>query len=134
MQLLGFTKQQSGKDPCTSARAYSFSTGPANPPKASKPAIIEDSRFGKDRELRRIICDWCYELKVGNEAGAFWDREAMPVAGARQAAWERGAWDASWYCIDCYVLYYNCSYEAVYHKLGFSKRAQKKARFAKGRA
>ena len=134
MQFLGFSKQQSGKDPWMSARASSSSTGPANPPKASKPAIIKDSRFGKERELRKIICDGCYKVKVGNEAGAFWDREAMPVAGARGAAWERGAWDASWYCTDCYMLYYNCSHEAVYQRLGFTERAGKKARFAKGKA
>ena len=134
MQFLGFRKQQSGKDPWMSARASSSSTGPENPPKASKPAIITDSRFGKQRELRKIICDGCYQEKVGNEAGAFWDREAMPVAGARKAAWERGAWDASWYCTDCYMLYYNCSHEAVYQRLGFTERAGKKARFAKGKA
>ena len=134
MQFLGFTKQQSEKDPWMSACASSSSTGPANPPKASKPAIIKDTRFGKEREQRKIICDGCYKLKVGNEAGAFWDREGMPAAGARQAAWERGAWDASWYCTDCYMLYYDCSYQAVYHKLGFTERAGKKARFAKGKA
>ena len=134
MQFLGFTKQQSGKDPRMNACASSSSTGPANPPKASKPAIINDTRFAKEREQRKIICDGCDKLKVGNEAGAFWNREGMPAAGEREAAWERGAWDASWYCTGCYVLYYKCSYEAVYHKLGFSERAGKKARFAKVRA
>ena len=134
MEYLGFSNQQSRKAPSMRARAASASTGPANPSKARKPAVIKDTRFGKERELREIICDGCYKLKVGNEAGAFWDREGMPAAGARQAAWERGAWDASWYCTDCYMLYYDCSYEAVYHKLGFTERAGKKARFAKGKA
>ena len=42
--------------------------------------------------------------------------------------------DASWYCTECYMLYYNCSYEAVCDMLGFSGRAGKKARYAKGKA
>ena len=133
MEYLGFSKRQSRKDPAMSARAVSASTGPAHPPNARKPAIIEDTRFEKERELRKIRCDRCYKLKVGNEAGAFWDRADMPAAGSRKAAWERGAWDASWYCTDCYMRYYNCSQQEVYRRLGFTERDRKKARFAQGK-
>ena len=116
------------------ARAVSASTGPANPPKARKPASIADTRFEKKREQRQTCCDQCNDLKVGNEAGAFYHRENMPPAGERQAAWERGDWDASWYCTECYMLFYDCSYGAVCDILGFSGRAGKKARYAKGKA
>ena len=73
-------------------------------------------------------------MKGGNKAGAFWHRQNMPPAGERKAAWARGDWDATWYCTECYMLYYNCSYEAVCDMLGFSGRAGKKARYAKGKA
>ena len=117
-----------------SARAVSASTGPANPPKARKPASIADGRFEKKREQRQTRCDQCNHLKVGNEAGAFYHRENMPPAGERQAAWQRGDWDASWYCTECYMLFYDCSYGAVCDMLGFTGRAGKKARYAKGKA
>ena len=39
----------------------------------------------------------------------------MPLAGERKAAWE----------CDCYKLYYNCSYDAVFDMLGFTERAAK---------
>ena len=134
MEYLGFSKRQSGKDQFMSARAVSASTGPANPPKARKPASIADTRFEKKRELRQTRCDQCNELKGGNEAGAFCHRQNMPPAGERKAAWECGDWDATWYCTECYMLYYNCSYGAVCDMLGFTGRAGKKARYAKGKA
>ena len=133
MEYLGFSKRQSRKDQFMSARAVSASTGPANPPKAKKPASIADTRFEKKRELRQTRCDQCKKLKGGNEAGAFCHRQNMPPAGERKAAWECGDWDASWYCTECYIKYYNCSYEAVCDMLGFSGRAGKKARYAKGK-
>ena len=117
-----------------SARAVSASTGPANPPKARKPASIADTRFEKKRELRKARCDQCNELKGGNEAGAFCHRQNMPPAGERKAAWECGDWDASWYCTECYMQYYNCSYGAVCDMLGFTERDAKKACYAKGKA
>ena len=134
MEYLGFSKRQSRKDQFMSARAVSASTGPANPPKARKPASIADTRFEKKRELRQTRCDQCNELKGGNEAGAFCHRQNMPPAGERKAAWECGDWDATWYCTECYMLYYNCSYGAVCDMLGFTGRAGKKARYAKGEA
>ena len=100
-------------------------------PKARKPASIADTRFEQKREQRQTCCDQCNHLKVGNQAGAFYHRQNMPPAGERQAAWERGDWDASWYCTECYMRYYNYSYEAVCEKLGFTGRAGKKARYAK---
>ena len=125
---LGFTKRQSQKDQFVSARAASASTGPANPPKPRKPASIADTRFLQKRELRRARCGQCGELKGGNEAGAFWHRHNMPPWVEREAAWECGDWDATWYCTECYMVYCNCSYGAVCDMLGFSARSAKKAR------
>ena len=51
-----------------------------------------------------------------------------------KAAWDRGDWHATWYCTECYMLYYNCSYGAVCDILGFSERGAKKARYAAGEA
>ena len=134
MEHLGFSKRQSRKDQFRPARADSASTGPANPRKARQPTSITDTRFQKQRELRQIRCDHCEQLKGGNAAGAFCHRKNMPPAGERQAAWERGDWDATWYCTECYMQYYNCSYGAVCDMLGFTGRAGKKARYAKGKA
>ena len=103
-------------------------------PKARKPASIADTRFEQKREQRQTCCDQCNHLKVGNQAGAFYHRDDMPPAGERKAAWERGDWDASWYCIDCYRRHYKSSYAAVREMLGFTERAEKKARYAKGKA
>merc|ERR1712023_245654 len=134
MEYLGFSKRQSRKDQFMSARAVSASTGPTNPAKARKPASIADTRFEQKREQRQTCCDHCNHLKVGNQAGAFYHRDNMPPAGEREAAWERGDWDASWYCIECYRRYYKSSYAAVREMLGFTERAEKKARYAKGKA
>ena len=30
----------------------------------------------------------------------------MPPTEERAAAWERGDWDATWYCTKCYMRYY----------------------------
>jgi len=106
-------------------RAASVSTGFVNPPKPRNPAIIDDSRFDKSRGQREHRCDKCEKLKVGNRAGAFRHIKNAPRAGDRKAAWERGDWDATWYCTDCYKLYYNCSYDAVFDMLGFTERAAK---------
>jgi len=133
MERLGFTKRQSLKDEVLRARAASASTGPANPTQARNPASIADKRFEKERELRQIRCDHCKQLKGGNAAGAFFHRKNMPPAGERQAAWERGDWDATWYCTECYMLYYERSYEDVCNILGFARRHAKKARYAEGK-
>ena len=134
MEYLGFNERQSRKDQFMSARAASASTGPANPPKARKPAGIRDTRFEKKRELRQTRCDQCNKVKGGNAAGAFCHRENMPAAGERKAAWERGDWDATWYCTECYMVYYDCSYEEICAMLGFTGRAAKKARYANEKA
>ena len=134
MERLGFTKRQSLKDEVLPARAASASTGPANPTQARNPASIADTRFEKQREQRQIRCDDCKQLKGGNAAGAFYHRKNAPCADDREEAWKRGEWDATWYCTECYMLYYNCSYGAVCDMLGFTGRAGKKARYAKGKA
>ena len=53
----------------------------------------------------------------------------MALVAEREAACERGDWDATWYCTECYMRYYNFSYEAVIDMLGFTERAAKKARY-----
>ena len=126
LEYLSFCKRPSKKDQFMSARAASASTGPANPPKPRKPASIADTRFDKKRKLRQVLCGQCGELKSGDEAGAYFHRQNMPPAGERKAAWERGDWDATWYCIECYMLFYNCSYGAVCDRLGFTDRSVKK--------
>ena len=135
MKYLGFSKRQSRKDQFMTARAVSASTGPANPPKARKSASIADTRFQKQRALRQTRCDQGNELKVGNEAGAFCYRQDMPPTNEREAAWERGDWDATWYCTECYMRYYDLEdYAAVRNMLGFTGRAAKKARYGKEEA
>ena len=55
-------------------------------------------------------------------------------AEEREAAWERGDWDATWYCTECYMRYYDLEdYAAVCNMLGFTGRAAKKARYGKGK-
>ena len=99
-----------------------------------EPASIADRRFEPKRTLRTARCDQCNEWKRGNEAGTFCYRQNMPPTEKREAAWERGDWDVTWYCTECYMQYYNCSYAEVCEMLGFTGRAGKKARYAKGKA
>jgi hypothetical protein len=94
------------------------------------PATITDTRFLRERVLRETRCEQCGKPFSGNEAGAYCHRENMPPAGERKAAWERGDWDATWYCIGCYMEYYDCSPKAIFDMLGFTGRAAKKARYA----
>jgi hypothetical protein len=118
MEYLGFSKRQSKKDAWIRA---------AHPRRPRTPATIADTRFEKKRALRETRCEQCGELFSGNEAGAYCHRENMPPAGERKAAWERGDWDATWYCIGCYMDYYDCSPKAIFDMLGFTERAAKKA-------
>ena len=134
LEYLGFSKRQSQKDQFMSARAVSASTGPRNPPTRRRPACITDTRFEKRRDLRTTRCDECGAQKFGNKAGAFCHSHDMPPAGEREAAWECGDWDATWYCTECYMRYYDCSYEAACDMLGFSERDAKKARYAYAKA
>ena len=113
----------------SSSEDTSASTGPAMPPKLRTPASIEDTRFEKKRVLRKSRCGQCGELKGGNASGAFYHRNTMPLVAEREAAWERGDWDATWYCTECYMRCHNFSYEAVIDMLGFTERAAKKARY-----
>jgi hypothetical protein len=130
MEYLGFSKRQSQKDQFMRAHAASASTDPANAPRPRKPTTIEDTRFLRERGLRETRCGECGDLFRGNEAGAYWHRKKMPRAGEREAAWERGDWDATWYCIECYMEYYDCPHKAILDWLGFTGRAAKKARYA----
>ena len=70
-------------------------------------------------------------MKCGNEAGTFCNRVNMPVAGAREKAWKCGVWDATWYCVGCFMKESQQSHEQVCHELGFTQRANKKARYSK---
>jgi hypothetical protein len=73
-------------------------TGQAAPRRPSK---IIDSRFDKRRCDRAICCDGCRYWYRGNAVGAFCHTRGMPTTLFRRAAWERGEWDATWYCIEC---------------------------------
>ena len=121
MYYLGFTKRQCDKELFMNTRAFN-----AFRYILRKPPTITDTRFAKERQFRQIRCCGCREVKCGNEAGAFVDR-CLP-AGERKQAWENGLWDASWYCIDCYMQYYKLSREEVCDLLGFTERARKKCR------
>ena len=130
MEYLGFTRRQSQKNKFMSARAASAPARPAHPPKPRKPASITDTRFEAKRGQREARCDQCNELKRGNEAGAFCHTQDMPPTDERKAACERGEWDATWYCTECYMRYYHLKdYEAARAMLGFAERAEKKARY-----
>ena len=109
-----------------STRAVNAFRAAANPHNGRNPPTITDTRFAKERQFRQTRCCGCREVKCGNEAGAFVDR-CLP-AGERKQAWENGLWDATWYCIDCYMQYYKLSREEVCDLLGFTERARKKCR------
>ena len=86
------------------------------------PAEIEDSRFEKVRCERHIRCDGCRLWYRGNAVGTFWWTRGMPSPASRRAAWARGDWDASWYCIPCCARYWDCSDCEVRAFLRFSAR------------
>ena len=74
-----------------------------------RPKRIIDSRFEKGRCVRVVCCDECGNWYQGNAVGTFCDTVDMPAPELRRAAWERGDWDASWWCIECYADYLQCS-------------------------
>ena len=117
MERLGFTTRQAQKNKFMAACVATL----------RRPGFIYDTRFDKTRATRQTVCDGCKELRCGNAAGAFYYRVGMPVAGERKAAWERGDWDATWYCVHCYMKLYGCSHWTVCEWLGFHERASKKA-------
>ena len=86
-----------------------------------RPMKIIDSRFEKGRCARSICCDNCHDWYHGNAVGTFWHTQNMPAPACRRAAWERGHWDATWYCKKCCAEYWHCSKEQVMDYLGFSK-------------
>ena len=128
-RCLGFTQRQSKKDEFMRARAARASIRISRPPNPSKPATIEDARFEHAIGLGPVRCDHCKALKRGNAAGAFWCRKNMPRTSGREAAWRCGAWDATWFCTECYMMYYQCDYAMVCDKLKFTERAAKKRAF-----
>ena len=85
-----------------------------------RPMEISDSRFERNRAARVICCDECRYWYRDNGVGTFWHTRGMPNAEFRKAAWERGDWDASWYCIECCAKYWECSKKEVMESLGFS--------------
>ena len=95
----------------------------------SRPSVIEDSRFEKDRRRRHIRCDGCRLWYCGNAVGTFWWHRGMPSPEFRGAAWARGEWDASWYCVPCCAKYWDCSDCEVREFLGFSARQALKDKF-----
>jgi len=99
------------------------------------PNQISDTRFDKERRHRGIRCDGCRELKQGNAVGTFAALSRRWLAPAcRREAWERGEWNASWYCVECYADYWECELEEVKDYLGFSRRRIEKEEFMAARA
>ena len=94
-----------------------------------RPMEIRDLRFEKGRLRRDILCDGCGFQFRGNAVGAFYDTERMPSPEFRRPAWERGEWDASWYCIGCFADFWHCSQERVMERLGFTTRQAQKNKF-----
>ena len=130
MEYFGFTRRQAQKEEFMSTRAASASAGPAHPRKPRKPATITDQRFETRRAQRVVVCDDCGGVKRGNDAGSFWQWRNMLPTGERRVAWERGDFDARWYCIECYRRFWGLrNHEDVYHWLNWSSRARKKACF-----
>ena len=68
---------------------------------------------------------WCW----GNGVGAFWHASYAPAAEFRREAWERGEWDASWYCIDCYAEHWACSEAQAREYFGFTARQARKNQY-----
>jgi hypothetical protein len=106
-------------------------TGPTAP---RRPRQIIDSRFQKSRTARAVRCDRCDVWHRGNAVGTFWHTRDMPSPENRKAVWEKGGWDASWYCIECVAEYWGCSDEAVMEHLGFRQRQDKKNQYTAARA
>ena len=93
------------------------------------PLQVDDTRFATARLERDIRCDGCGKWCQGNEAGCFEDTRRMPVAEQRKDAWEQGVWTALWYCVQCYMDYYQCSEAVIFEWCGFSERRRKKRAF-----
>ena len=93
------------------------------------PSQVDDTRFAIARLERDVRCDGCGKWCRGNEAGCFQHTGTMPIAEERKDAWERGIWIALWYCVQCYMEWYECSEAEIFEWLGFTKRRRKKRAF-----
>ena len=124
---LGFTQRRFKKEQFMRARAEAHGIGTDPTPQPRRPARIEDTRFDKRRAHRWVCCDGCQHWYQGNEVGAHCHREHMQPTAGRKTAWERGEWDATWYCIGCYQEHFDCSRSEVLNWLGFSLRDIRKA-------
>ena len=116
------------------------SAGQADSGKRKIPPTVTDLRFLKERGHRQYRCDneECPDrykkMKKGHDAGAFYHRKNLPKAGNRKSAWESGEWDATWYCTQCYMSWWDCTKEQVMVKLKFAPRAEKKAKYVQRNA
>ena len=106
-----------------------------------QPKVVSDNRFEMERKERWVYCDGCGTECNHNYKGDFflaaqrhyhkhfflsYDEHmfALPLAAKRAELWEKGSFDARWYCIQCYGKEWQMNTGKVAEVLGFTARKE----------
>ena len=81
-----------------------------------RPAVITDDRLGQKKKSRQIICDRCkktlvYKGQTVCHLGNFIHAPPKTAISLldRVKAWERGEWNATYYCVECLAVFHKCT-------------------------
>ena len=102
-----------------------------------RPTKVLDNRFAYERIKRWVYCDGCGTKCNHNYKGDFflaaqrhyhkhfhlsYDEHmfALPLSARREELWEKGSFDARWYCIKCYGKTWQMNPGYVAEMLGFT--------------
>ena len=102
-----------------------------------RPAVITDDRLRKKKKNRKIICDRCkktlvYQGQTICHLGNFIHappKTAISLSD-RVKAWERGEWNATYYCTECLAVFHKCTPNIAFNQHCYHQdelRRQRKA-------
>ena len=80
--------------------------------------------FEKNRDERVYRCDRCGLRFKGGSVGRFCHVDPIPAAKFREAEWERGKWNATWFCISCHAEVLDRTEEQIMTDFGFRRRTE----------
>ena len=104
-------------------------------PRERAPPQCNDKRFEYHRNQRWAFCDACDTKKNEGEflcvagprkedfehEGSTRVNYSLPPAFTRKLAWEKGEFDATWWCVKCYAKKWDATPEDVRQMLGWVK-------------
>ena len=97
---------------------------------------LSDTRFHRVKKHKYFICDACqrrvtYKDQVIPFQGNFLHQgpHAPKTLFEKEEAWRAGTWDATWLCVDCLCVHYDCTKDfAREHFIGNFTAEREKAK------